>query len=98
MALQRIASGGTSTAYNLGTGTPQSVRAVIAAVQRVTGRTVRWTLGPRRPGDPAALYAAPGKARAELGWTPRFGDLDAIVSTAWRWHQSHPDGYRAAHS
>lgn len=96
-ALQRIAAGGASSAYNLGTGTPQSVRAVIEAVERVTGRPVPWTLGPRRPGDPAALYAAPGKARTELGWTPRFADLDAIVGTAWAWHRSHPHGFRAPH-
>lgn len=95
-ALQRIASGGASGAYNLGTGTPHSVRAVIDAVERVTGKRVPWTLGPRRAGDPAALYAAPGKARTELGWTPQFADLDAIVGTAWRWHQSHPHGYRSA--
>lgn len=94
-ALQHIVSGGTSAAYNLGTGTPQSVRAVIEAVQRVTGRPVPWTLGPRRPGDPAVLYAAPHKARTELRWTPRFVDLDAIVGTAWAWHRSHPHGYRA---
>ncbi len=93
-ALERIASGGASSAYNLGTGTPHSVRSVIDAVTRVTGKPVPWTLGPRRAGDPAALYAAPGKARTELGWTPRFADLDAIVGTAWRWHHSHPHGYR----
>lgn len=96
-ALQRIAGGGASNAYNLGTGTPQSVRAVIDAVERVTGKSVPWTLGPRRPGDPAALYAAPGKARSELGWSPRHADLDAIVRTAWAWHQAHPHGYRTTH-
>ena len=58
-----------------------------------------WTLAPRRAGDPAVLYAAPGKARTELGWTPRFADLDAIVRTAWAWHRTHPHGYRDhAHS
>ncbi|MGE3706442.1 MAG: UDP-glucose 4-epimerase GalE [Vicinamibacterales bacterium] len=97
-ALQRIASGGASSAYNLGTGTPHSVRAVIEAVERVAGRRVPWTLGPRRAGDPAALYAAPGKARTELGWTPRYAELDAIVGTAWRWHQAHPHGYRSPHA
>jgi UDP-glucose-4-epimerase GalE len=93
-ALQRLTDGGSSGAYNLGTGTPQSVRAVIDAVERVTGRPVPWTLGPRRPGDPAALYAAPGRAQHDLGWTPRFADLDAIVRTAWAWHQARPNGYR----
>ncbi len=97
-ALQRIVAGGASDVYNLGTGTPQSVRAVIETVERVTGRRVPWTLGPRRSGDPAALYAAAEKARAELGWIPRFSDLEAIVRTAWAWHQSHPHGFRATHS
>jgi UDP-glucose 4-epimerase len=45
-------------------------------------------LAPRRPGDPAVLYASPRKATAELRWTPRFTDIDAIVATAWNWHRS----------
>jgi UDP-glucose-4-epimerase GalE len=96
LALEALAAGGPSSAYNLGTGRPHSVRQVIDAVERVTGRRVRWTRAPRREGDPAALYASPEKARAELGWSPRFPDLDAIVSTAWNWHTRHPQGYRAA--
>jgi UDP-glucose-4-epimerase GalE len=92
-ALESIVETGKSTAYNLGTGHPHSVREVIETVERVTGRKVPWTLGPRRPGDPAVLYAAPQKAHAELHWTPRLGDLDAIVRTAWEWHRTHPHGY-----
>jgi UDP-glucose-4-epimerase GalE len=84
---------GKSSAYNLGTGHPHSVRQVIDTVERVTGRRVPWALAPRRPGDPAALYAAAQKAQTELGWTPRFPDLDSIVGTAWAWRQSHPHGY-----
>ena len=95
-ALEALAETGRSTAYNLGTGAPHSVRQVIESVERVTGRRVPWTLGPRRPGDPAVLYAISQKAQAELHWKPRFSDLDAIVSTAWRWHQSHPKGYGSA--
>ena len=57
-----------------------------------------WTLAPRRPGDPAVLYAAPQKAQAELRWTPRFADLESIVRTAWAWHRAHPHGYRATTS
>jgi UDP-glucose-4-epimerase GalE len=95
-ALAALAAGRPSQAYNLGTGTPHSVREIIAAVERVTGRPVPYTAAPRRPGDPAVLYAGASKAKAELAWTPRFADLDAIVGTAWRWHQTHPDGYRAA--
>lgn len=95
-ALEAIAGTGTSRVYNLGTGRPHSVKEVIDAVQRITGRQVPWTLGPRREGDPAVLYAAAGKAQSELNWTPRFADLDSIVGTAWHWHRSHPHGYRTA--
>jgi UDP-glucose-4-epimerase GalE len=93
-ALDVLARTGKSGAYNLGTGTPQSVKDVIAAVERVTGRKVPWTLAPRRPGDPAILYASADKARAELGWTPAYPSLDDIVRTAWAWRQTHPRGYR----
>ena len=92
-AMESIAGDGPSTAYNLGTGQPHSVREVIDTVARVTGRPVPWTLAPRRPGDPAVLYAAPRKAQAELGWTPALGDLESIVRTAWDWHRTHPHGY-----
>jgi UDP-glucose-4-epimerase GalE len=92
-ALDTMIETETSAAYNLGTGHPHSVREVIDSVQRITGRTVPWTLGARRPGDPAVLYASPKKAQTELRWTPRFADLDAIVGTAWAWHRAHPHGY-----
>ena len=92
-ALETIVETGKSGAYNLGTGRPHSVREVIDTVERVTGRAVPWALGPRRPGDPAVLYAAPHKAQAELHWTPRHADLDSIVRTAWNWHRTHPNGY-----
>jgi UDP-glucose-4-epimerase GalE len=92
-ALEAIVETGRSGAYNLGTGHPRSVMDVIGAVERATGRRVPWTLAPRRPGDPAVLYAASQKAQSELHWTPRFSDLDAIVRTAWEWHRTHPHGY-----
>jgi UDP-glucose-4-epimerase GalE len=92
-ALDAIVETGKSGAYNLGTGHPHSVREVIDTVQRVTERTVPWALGPRRPGDPAVLYAAPHKAQAELHWTPQFPELESIVRTAWEWHRTHPRGY-----
>ncbi len=94
-ALETIAETGVSGAYNLGTGRPHSVKEVIDAVEKVTGRQVPWTLGPRRPGDPAVLYAAPHKAQAELHWKPRLAALEAIVDTAWNWHRTHPHGYGA---
>jgi len=80
-------------AYNLGTGRGHSVREVIAAVARVTGREVPAAVGPRRPGDPPELVAAVDRARTELGFTPAWQDLGAIVETAVRWMRDHPRGY-----
>jgi UDP-glucose-4-epimerase GalE len=94
LALDSISRTGTSAAYNLGSGQPHSVRQVIDTVEQVSGRKVPWTLAARRPGDPAVLYASAQKAEGELGWKPRFA-FDAIVRTAWTWHQSHPRGYRS---
>jgi UDP-glucose-4-epimerase GalE len=92
-ALEAVVETGKSGAYNLGTGHPHSVKDVITAVETVTGRPVPWTLAPRRPGDPAVLYAAPHKAQNELHWKPRFPGLDTIVGHAWNWHRTHPHGY-----
>jgi UDP-glucose-4-epimerase GalE len=92
-ALQSLVEPGKSGAYNLGTGHPHSVREVIDTVQRVTGLKVPWSVGPRRAGDPAALYAAARKAQVELGWKPRYSGLESIVRTAWAWHRAHPNGY-----
>jgi UDP-glucose-4-epimerase GalE len=92
-ALEAIAASGRSGAYNLGTGRPHSVKQVIDAVSTVVGRPVPWELAPRRAGDPAVLYADPHKAKSELHWTPKFADIETIVSTAWNWHRAHPHGY-----
>ena len=92
-ALQAIVETGKSRAYNLATGHPHSVREVIDTVARVSGRPVPWTVAPRRPGDPAVLYAAPHKAQSELHWTPQYADLESIVRSAWNWHRAHPQGY-----
>ena len=94
-ALRRLESDGASTTYNVGTECPSSVRDVLAAVERVTGRTVARTSAPRRPGDPAVLFASAERIRAELGWTPRRPELDTIVSDAWKWHEAHPRGFRS---
>lgn len=82
-----------SVRYNLGTGQGHSVRAVIAAAEKVTGMPVPHTIGPRREGDPAVLVAASGRIRHDLGWAPRFDDLETIVSHAWAWRKAHPNGY-----
>jgi UDP-glucose 4-epimerase len=69
---------------------------VIRSVERVTGRPVPYTIGPRRAGDPAELFASNARIRARLGWAPRFAAIDRIVETAWRWRVAHPRGYRPA--
>jgi UDP-glucose-4-epimerase GalE len=92
-ALEALAGGAPSGAFNVGTGTPHSVKSVIDTVSRVVGRSVAWESAPRRPGDPAVLYAAADRARRELGWRPNYTDLEVIVRHAWRWHQRHPRGY-----
>jgi UDP-glucose 4-epimerase len=88
-ALGYLAGGGSSAPINLGVGRGFSVREIIDAVQRVTGRTVPVRYGPRREGDPAMLVADPALARRLLDFKPRFGEIDAIVDTAWRWHNHH---------
>jgi UDP-glucose-4-epimerase GalE len=92
-ALEALDRGAGSGAYNIGTGTPHSVKSVIDTVSRVVGRPVAWAPAPRRPGDPAVLYASSDRAQRELGWTPRYADLEVIVRHAWQWHSTHPRGY-----
>jgi UDP-glucose 4-epimerase len=78
---------------NLGTGHGYSVREVVEAARRVTGREIPARDEGRRPGDPAALVAAADRAHAELGWRPEKG-LEDMIADAWAWHQAHPDGYK----
>lgn len=85
MALDRLAAGGDSLALNLGTGRGHSVREVVAAVERVTGRRVPVAEAPRRPGDPAELTADPARAAATLGFRAGHVDLDEIVAHAAPW-------------
>jgi UDP-glucose-4-epimerase GalE len=92
LAIER-AEPGRFRALNLGTGRGYSVREVIRTVEKVTGLSVPVKEGPRRPGDPAELVAAPAKAMKELGWQPRYTDLEGIVRTAWAWHRAHPEGF-----
>jgi UDP-glucose 4-epimerase len=79
--------------YNLGMGVPYSVEDILKSVERVTGKPVPREYVDRRVGDPPALYADATKARNELGWKPMYDTLDAIVSTAVRWHTLHPKGF-----
>lgn len=88
-ALARLEARGESEAFNLGTGKGYSVREVIAAAERATGRKVPVKAGPRRPGDPPELVADSRKAREILGWEPRHSDLETILRTAWNFHRKY---------
>ena len=82
-----------SRVYNLGNGNGYSVREVIETAREVTGAEIPSEVGPRRSGDPAELIASSEKIQNELGWEPQYGELEEIISTAWEWHQKHPNGY-----
>lgn len=93
LAVEYLQEGGKSEIFNLGNGVGFTVREVIEGARRVTGHPIPEELAPRRSGDPARLVASSSKARTILGWKPRHADLDEIISSAWRWHKSHPEGY-----
>jgi UDP-glucose 4-epimerase len=94
LALDRIAAG-EHRIYNLGNGNGFSVREVIDAARRVTGREIPVVEEARRPGDPPQLVAASGRAREDLGWVPRRPELETMIADAWAWFEAHPDGYPA---
>ncbi len=91
-AVDVVAAGGRSLTVNVGTGQGASVLEVLEAARRITGRPIPSIEGPRRPGDPPAIWADTRRAGTILGWRARFG-LDEIIASAWRWHTAHPDGY-----
>jgi len=82
-----------SELYNLGSGGGASVREVIAACRKITGKKIDTVEKPRRLGDPPRLIASSEKIKRELGWQPQFQSLDAIIESAWKWHQKFPHGY-----
>jgi UDP-glucose 4-epimerase len=91
-ALQRLEPG-KAIKVNLGTGRGYSVREVIHACRKITGHAIPEVNAPRRSGDPPELVADALLAREVLGWQPQYTAIEAIVETAWRWHQAHPRGY-----
>lgn len=87
LALDYLFEGGRPNVFNLGTGTGTTVKEIVEAVERVSGKKVNASVGPRREGDPAALLALPTKAKDVLGWEPKHSDVDTIIRTAWEWHK-----------
>ena len=92
-ALEYLKSGGAGTAYNLGNGQGHTVRQVIEAVEKVTGRKVNATAAPRRPGDPARLVASCVRIKKDLQWRSQYADIETIIAHAYRWREAHPNGY-----
>jgi len=84
---------GVATDYNLGSGSGTTILEVLHACEKAVGKPIPHEIVGRRPGDPGTLIATPEKIVRDLGWSPRYPEIDAIVETAWRWHGSYPDGY-----
>lgn len=93
LAVKHLINGGESNIFNLGNGVGYSVKEVIETARKVTGHPIPAKEEPRRAGDPARLVASGEKAREILGWKPEIKDLADIISSAWKWHKSHPNGY-----
>lgn len=93
LAVHKLREGSNSNIYNLGSGNGFTVKEMIEAARKVTGHPIPAKVCERRAGDPAKLVAASQKARTELGWEPKLENVEAMISSAWKWHQNHPDGF-----
>lgn len=95
LAVERLRKGGESTVYNLGNGTGFSVKEVVETARKVTGCPIPAEVAERRAGDPAQLIASSKKAVKELGWQPKYAELETIIDSAWKWFKAHPNGYQS---
>lgn len=93
LAVEYLMNGGESDIFNLGNGVGYSVKEVIETARKVTGHPIPAKEEARRAGDPARLVASGEKARKILGWEPEIKELADIISSAWKWHKAHRDGY-----
>ena len=92
-ALKYLADGNSSNIFNLGNGKGFSVKQIIESVETQIGKSINKIEDIRREGDPAVLISSYEKANRELGWVPKYDDMQKIIKTAWAWHRSHPNGY-----
>lgn len=96
LALDHLLQGGENDVFNLGNGVGFTVKEVIDVARAVTGHPIPAETCPRRAGDPAQLIASSQKAVEQLGWKPKYNDLNTIIASAWKWHSAHPRGYEEA--
>ena len=94
LAVKYLQNGGESDIFNLGNGVGFTVKDVIETAREVTGHPIPAQIAPKRAGDPAQLIASSEKAKKILGWTPEHASLEEIISTAWKWHKNHPNGFK----
>ncbi len=94
LAVKYLMNGGESNIFNLGNGVGFTVKEVIEVARKVTGHPIPAVMAERRAGDPAKLIASSEKAVNILGWKPQYADLETIIASAWKWHSSHPNGYK----
>ena len=95
LAVEYLINGGESDIFNLGNGVGFSVKEVIETAKKVTGKEIKVVEENRRAGDPAVLIASSEKAKKVLGWNPQYNELSTIIETAWKWHSTHPNGYKS---
>lgn len=93
LALEYLNTNAESQIFNLGSSTGYSVKEIVEASRKVTGKEIPVKIGERRAGDPAKLVAASEKAREILGWKPAYETIEGIIQTAWDWHEANPEGY-----
>lgn len=93
LAVEKLRAGSDSNIYNLGSGNGFTVKEMIEAARKVTNHEIPAKVCARRAGDPAKLVAASGKAREELGWNPKYENVEAMISSAWNWHKNNPMGF-----
>lgn len=93
LALEYLNTNTESQIFNLGSSTGYSVKEIVEASRKVTGKEIPVKIGERRAGDPAKLVAASEKAREILGWKPAYETIEGIIQTAWNWHEANPEGY-----
>ncbi|HEX2768647.1 MAG TPA: GDP-mannose 4,6-dehydratase, partial [Geobacteraceae bacterium] len=88
LAMEYLLEGNQSAVFNLGNANGYSVRQIIRAAERITGKEIKHVIGNKRPGDPARLIGSAEKAKKILNWAPRHDEIDEIIETAWKWHKN----------